>query len=120
MGKRRRKDKNHDVGDSMPGTVGDSDGTAHDGQDGPSFTPEDVKVTEPSGSHSKQQEKSESSRHGDNDTSESDKESVDSQEKSTRMKYAERYGNSWPEDRKRRFLREHEVSSEEMGWKLKE
>lgn len=120
MGKRRRKDKNHDVGDSMPGTVGDSDGTVHDRQDGATFTPEDVTVPEPSSSHSKQQEESESNQHDDNETSESDRESVDSQEKSTRMKYAGKYGDSWPEDRKRRFLKEHDVSAKEMGWKLKE
>lgn len=27
---RRRSDKSHDIGDSSPGTVGDSDGTIHD------------------------------------------------------------------------------------------
>jgi hypothetical protein len=120
MGKRRRKDKNHDVGDSMPGTVGDSNGTIHDGQDGATFNPEDETVTEPSSSHSRQQEKGESTENDDNGTSESDKELVDSEEKSTRMKYAEKYGNSWPEDRKRRFLEEHDVSASELGWKLKE
>ncbi|MFC7233474.1 hypothetical protein ACFQMM_22770 [Saliphagus sp. GCM10025308] len=39
---------------------------------------------------------------------------------SKRMKYAKRYGDSWPLDRKKRFLREHDVSASEMGWKLRE
>src|SRR6056297_3517962 len=113
MGKRRRKDKNHDVGDSMPGTVGDSDGTVHDEQDGPTFNPEDVTVPESSNNHSDQQEKSKSNRH-DNEVSEPDEDSKDSQKKSTRMKYAKRYGDSWPDDRKHRFLKDHDVSAKEM------
>jgi len=36
------------------------------------------------------------------------------------MKYAEKYGDTWPEDRKRRFLHEHDVSAREMGWQLTE
>ena len=41
FGKRHRSDGTHDVGDSMPGTIGDSEGVLHD-QSG--FTPisEDV------------------------------------------------------------------------------
>jgi len=113
MGKRRRKDKAHDVGDSSPGTVGDSQGTYHDRYDGPTFNPDEEEIPEPSQTQTRQN--SRETRH-----SESDNTSEEEPSQSKRMEYAKRYGDSWPEDRKRRFLREHDISAKEMGWRLTE
>lgn len=117
MGNRRRKDEDHDVGDSMPGTVGDSNGTVHDRRSGPTFDPDEAAVPEPT-SHQEESERSE--RKAEEETSESDTDSIKTEEKTARMESAEKYGDSWPEDRQRRFLREHNVSAKEMGWKLTE
>lgn len=117
MGNRRRKDEDHNVGDSMPGTVGDSDGAVHDRRSGPTFYPDEAAVPE---STSHQEESERAKRETEEETSESDTDSVETEEETTRMKYAEKYGDSWPEDRQRRFLREHDVSAKEMGWKLTE
>ena len=112
MGKRRREDKAHDVGDSMPGTVGDSQGTIHDRQGGPSFDPDDDVIVP--GESNNQSNKQHENDHSSNlNTRNEEKEG-----QTTRMKYAKKYGDSWPEDRRRRFLREHDVSAKEMGWKL--
>lgn len=113
MGKRRRKDKAHDVGDSSPGTVGDSQGTYHDRYQGPTFNPDEVEI--PEGKNSETGQKPQEPRHSE---SENTTEVEPSQTK--RMEYAKRYGDSWPDDRKRRFLREHDVSAKEMGWRLTE
>jgi hypothetical protein len=115
MGNRRRKDDAHDIGDSAPGTVGESQGTIHDGQDGPTFEPDDVTV--PSGS-TKQSDQHHTNSN--NTEAKSDSEDEEAESQSTRMEYAKRYGDSWPEDRQRRFLREHDVSAKEMGWTLTE
>jgi len=120
MGKRRRKDEDHDVGDSMPGTVGDSEGTIHDEKGTPSYDPEDVDVPEPSSNNSNHHQNKQSSQGEATETSASDQALVESEEKTTRMKYAQKYGDSWPEDRQRRFLNEHDVSAKEMNWKLTE
>ncbi|KAB1184816.1 MULTISPECIES: hypothetical protein [Haloferax] len=115
MGNRRRKDKAHDIGDSMPGTYGDSQGTIHDRQGGgPTFNPEDDVIV-PGEIHEQfnKEKPSSNNPNPDADTEEQD-------EISKRMRYAKRYGDSWPEDRKRRFLREHDVSAEKMGWKVTE
>ena len=114
MGKRRRKDKAHDIGDSMPGTVGDSKGTIHDGQGVPSFDPDEVDVPDGRNKHTNQQHENNSGSDKKSGVKEQDN------SKTTRMKYAEKYGDSWPEDRQRRFLREHNLSAKEMGWKLTE
>jgi hypothetical protein len=103
----------------MPGTVGDSDGTIHDGNSS-SYNPDNVEVPEPSSSNSNRQQAKVSSQKGDAETSASDRSLVESKEKTTRMKYAQKYGDSWPEGRQRRFLNEHDVSAKEMGWKLTE
>lgn len=114
MTERRRKDKAHDIGDSMPGTVGDSSGTIHDQFEGPSINPEDdVHVPAESNTQSTRQSKKP-------ENPQSNKNTEDSEGESTRMKYAKRHGDSWPEDRQRRFLREHNVSARKMGWKLTE
>ncbi|MFC3958915.1 hypothetical protein [Halovivax cerinus] len=114
MGKRRRKDGAHDIGDSMPGTVGDSQGSIHDRREGPTFDPEeDVIVPKPS----KKQKKDQNQK---NDRSEQSEDTEESEGMTTRMKYAKKYGDSWPESRQRRFLREHDVSAKEMGWKITE
>jgi hypothetical protein len=97
----------------MPGTVGDSKGTIHDGQGGPSFNPDDVVVPGERANQSNQQDE-------DTNSSEADTTTQETQTKSKRMKYAEKYGDTWPEDRKRRFLHEHDVSAREMGWQLTE
>lgn len=120
MGKRRRKDKDHDVGDSMPGTVGDSEGTIHDGQKGPSYDPDDVEVPEPSSNNSNHQQNKQSDQNEPTESSASDRSLEESEEKTTRMKYAQKYGDSWPEDRQRRFLNEHDITASEIGWKLTE
>jgi hypothetical protein len=114
MGKRRRKDEAHDVGDSMPGTVGDSQGTMHDQQGSPSFDPEDVTVP---GEKASQQEKEETESESSN---ENDRGLTMESGDSTRMRYAKKYGDSWPQSRQERFLREHDVSAAEMGWKVTE
>lgn len=113
MGNRRRKDEAHDIGDSMPGTIGDSQGTIHDSQGGPSFDPSEAVVP-------KENNKQSNRQHEDDSSSESDTVSEKSESVSTRMKYAKKYGDSWPEDRQRRFLREHDITAKEMGWKLTE
>lgn len=114
MPEERRKDKTHDVGDSMPGTVGDSKGTFHDRLGGQSFIPEedviDLEENQTQSDHEREKQ----------EDSQSENVSGSQGEESTRMKYAKRYGDSWPEDRKRRFLREHDVSAREMDWKLTE
>lgn len=114
MGKRRRKDKAHDIGDSMPGTVGDSQGAVHDRRDGPSFDPED-EVIVPDGNNEQSNEEHKSNNSPNTNTCESPEES-----QTKRMKYAKKYGSSWPETRQRRFLSEHNVSAKEMNWKLTE
>ena len=114
MGERWRKDKAHDIGDSMPGTVGDSQGTIHDQRGGPSFDPDDDVIV-PSESNNQSNKQHENDHSSNPNTHNEEKEG-----QTTRMKYAEKYGDSWPEDRQRRFLREHDVSATEMGWKLTE
>jgi len=110
MGDQRRKDKVHDIGDSMPGTVGDSKGTIHDQRGGPSFNPEDVTIpSETEDNHNTNTE--------DEPSDDTKQVQEQSNEKSTRMKYAEKYGDTWPEDRQRRFLREHNMSAKDMGLK---
>lgn len=113
MGNRRRNDEAHDVGDSMPGTVGDSDGTIHDRRGGPTFDPDEAEVPGESNEESNQQNEDENESESETGGKEEDSEN-------TRMKYAKKYGDSWPEDRQRRFLREHDVSAKEMGWKITE
>lgn len=114
MANRRRKDQAHDVGDSMPGTVGDSEGTIHDRIEGQTVNPEDnVIIPGETNTESHQQRKEQGNPQSEDNTE-------DRGGESTRMKYAKRYGDSWPEDRQRRFLREHDVSASEMGWKLTE
>ena len=122
MGKRRRKDKAHDVGDSKPGTVGDSQGTIHDRRGGPSFDPEDVDVPGESSKQTNHQHEGNqnSTSDEDNKSSTTESETEESEEEGTRMKYAKKYGESWPVDRQRRFLREHDLSAKDMGWKLTE
>jgi hypothetical protein len=117
-GNRRRKDKAHDIGDSMPGTYGDSQGTVHDRQGRmPTVNPEDdVEVWVPNEEQNTQSRETSPEKHREQSGSAPDA----SSEETTRMKYAKRYGDSWPVDRKRRFLREHDVTAEEMGWKLRE
>lgn len=44
MGNRRRRDKAHDIGDSMPGTEGHSEGTFHDRYDTQTFDPSEDDV----------------------------------------------------------------------------
>jgi len=44
MSNKRRKDKAHDIGDSMPGTPGHSEGTFHDRQQTQSFDPSENNV----------------------------------------------------------------------------
>ena len=44
MGNKRRRDKAHDIGDSMPGTVGQSEGTFHDRQGTQTFDPSENDV----------------------------------------------------------------------------
>jgi len=44
MSNKRRKDKAHDIGDSMPGTPGHSEGTFHDRQRTQSFDPSENDV----------------------------------------------------------------------------
>lgn len=117
MGKRRRKDKAHDVGDSMPGTVGDSQGTIHDGQGVPTFDPEEVTVPDEGHKHSNQHHENKSSSTRETAVEEQKEEE---EEQTTRMKYAKKYGDSWPENRQRRFLSEHDMTAKEMGWKLTE
>lgn len=118
MTNNRRKDQAYDVGESMPGTVGDSQGTVDDRLGGQSFDPEDDVVnpdenhTNSSGNHEDQKTSSSNENTREAESEES------TEEESTRMKYAKRYGDSWPESRKRRFLREHDVSAREMGWKV--
>jgi len=117
MGKRRREDDAHDVGDSMPGTVGDSDGTIHDRRGGPSFDLEEVDVPDEDNKQSNQQQ----DENGNNQSKKSESQpEKQSKGETTRMKYAKKYGDSWPEDRQCRFLQEHDKSAKEMGWKLTE
>lgn len=126
---RRRKDKAHDIGDSSPGTTGDSHGTFHDQMGGgPTFDP-DAESTmseaetnrylglNSSKNQSKTKEQKKNSKKGREQQQESNQES---EKESTRMYYAKRYGDSWPLERQKRFLREHDMSAREMGWKLKE
>ncbi|WP_143823963.1 hypothetical protein [Natronorubrum thiooxidans] len=129
---RRRKDKAHDVGDSSPGTVGDSQGTFHDRiGGGPSFDPDDQntmsesEVNEYLGqSNSKNQSKKKNKQNKksrvNKENSERSKSNQESQNNSKRMRYARRYGDSWSTKQKMQFLQEHDVSASEMGWKLKE
>lgn len=117
MGKRRREDDAHDVGDSMPGTVGDSEGTIHDRRGGPSFDPEEVDVPHEDNEQSNHQQ--DERRNNQPKESES-QDHQESEAETTRMKYAKKYGDSWPVERQRRFLREHDISAKEMGWKLTE
>jgi len=117
MGKRRRKDKAHDVGDSMPGTVGDSQGTIHDGQGVPTFTPDEAAVpAERNKPPNQRHENKSSSNHG----TAIEEQQKEEEKQTTRMEYAKKYGDSWPGNRQRRFLREHDVTAKEMGWKLTE
>ena len=51
-----RSDPHHDVGDSMPGTVGDSEGTLHDRLGEIPSVEEDVEVYEP-GQQARQDER---------------------------------------------------------------
>ena len=44
MRNNRREDKHHDVGDSMPGTEGYSEGTLHDTQNTQTFDPSEREV----------------------------------------------------------------------------
>jgi hypothetical protein len=114
VGKKRRQDEAHDVGDSMPGTVGDSDGTIHDRRGGPTFNDEEVTV--PGESNTQKNNQDTESETNDEETSVDDEDNG----QSTRMKYAKRYGDSWPEDRQKNFLQEHNVSASDMRWKLTE
>ncbi|WP_284008145.1 hypothetical protein [Haloarcula pelagica] len=121
MSNKRRKDTAHDVGDSMPGTVGDSKGTIHDRQGGPSFDPEDVEVPGENNTQSNQQhEHTDSQKQTNKDTSTGETNTEESTKQSKRMKYAKKYGESWPVERQRRFLEEHDVSAKDMGWRLTE
>lgn len=132
MGNRRRKDDAHDIGDSMPGTVGDSQGTIHYDRDIASFDPEDVTVPEETGeSHNKATEETTVSRLREAHKEKSEKpnwpESAEQPKtrkeetgETSRMRSAEKYGDSWPEERQHRFLREHDLSAEDMGWKVTE
>lgn len=119
MGNKRRKDKVHDIGDSMPGTVGDSDGTIHDRQDIAAYNPESVTVPGESATHKSETSHNDSNTGTEHAAAEADAKDEDDN-KTTRMTYAERYGDSWPEDRQRRFLKEHDITAREMGWTLRE
>jgi len=131
---RRRKDKAHDVGDSSPGTYGDSQGTFHDRMGGgPTFDPdaentlsetESNKFTGSNESNQRTREKNRS--HQQKESKKSDRKGFNGKSKqatkkdSKRMEYAKRYGDSWPVKRQKRFLQEHELSASDMGWSLKE
>jgi len=112
----RREDDAHDVGDSTPGTVGDSQGTVYDRRGAPSFDPNDIVEFEGSHQSSHRDSKQENGRE---DTTEENRHAETEEKDTKRMRYAKKYGDSWPEDRKRRFLNEYDVSGEEMGWRLK-
>ena len=120
MGNKRRKDKAHDVGDSMPGTVGDSDGTIHDRRDGPTFDPEEVEAQSQTATSTNRQKQTGDQQQESSGGSTGNGDTGQTEEQSKRMKYAAKYGDSWPTKRQRRFLREHDVSAKEMGWKLTE
>ena len=120
MGKRRRKDKNHDVGDSMPGTIGDSKGTIHDGKNSPSHDPDDAEIPESSSDNSNHRKNKQSTQREATKTSTSDRSLVEPDKKSKKMKYAQKYGDSWPRDKQQQFLSAHDVSAKEMGWQLTE
>jgi len=104
----------------MPGTVGDSEGTIHDRRGGPSFDPEDVEVPRENNTQSNQQHEDTASQQTSKDSSAVETNNEESEEQGKRMKYAKKYGESWPVDRQRRFLEEHNVSAKDMGWKLTE
>lgn len=128
----RRKDEAHDIGDSSPGTTGDSRGTFHDRiGSGQTFTPDSEKtmseeeVDEYLGNARIDTTSEESNGHQNEPRQQrADTEKFqtkqESGEESKRMKYAKRYGDSWPSERQERFLRAHDVSVREVGWKLKE
>jgi len=135
---RRRKDKAHDVGDSSPGTFGDSQGTHHDRLGGgPTFDPDAENTlseaesnryvgTDESNHRSAQKSDSENQTHQKQGTQKSDENGQSEQpgqettKDTKRMLYAKKYGDSWPAKRQKRFLEEHDISASEMGWSLKE
>lgn len=126
MGNKRRSDKAHDIGDPMPGTVGDSDGTIHDRQGTRTYDPDSVTVPDESETYESEAHTTDSATDTEHATEESPVDDAGAEDdgesggKSTRMEYAERYGDSWPESRQRRFLAEHDVTAREMGWTLTE
>ncbi|MFD1641810.1 hypothetical protein [Halohasta litorea] len=135
---RRRKDKAHDVGDSSPGTFGDSQGTHHDRMGGgPTFDPDADNTlseaesnqyvgTDKSNHRSTQKGESNKNPRQNRDSEVSDtnglagKSKQETENDSKRMEYAKRYGDSWPVTRQKRFLKEHDISASEMGWSIKE
>ncbi len=144
MGDRKKRYPSFGIGESMPGTVGDSQGTHHDRQDGASFNPEDdieipLSKGERRAQHERRVERNRRQRQGKADSPNQSKQPPGKSKQSgkqqgrnrrdnrhmgeadgKRMRSAREYGDSWPADRQRRFLREHGVTAAEMGWTLTE
>ncbi|MDS0300930.1 AAA domain-containing protein [Halogeometricum sp. S1BR25-6] len=109
------------------GTTGDSQETFHDRMDsGPTCDPDaentmsEDKANQDLGENSSknQSENKKESKNGNDRKQKKNKSNQETKEDSTRMYYAKRYGDSWPLEQKKQFLREHNVSAARMGWKV--
>jgi len=111
MGKKRRNDEDFTIGESAPGTTGDSDGTDHDGPKSPMAIIHDrregellsaaeveefLNPTDPSEIHPHHEPKEISSESYDGD----DLADEDIEKIKTVKKYEGRYSDYWPDEAK--------------------
>jgi len=92
MGDKRREDDDFDIGESMPGTTGDSNGTHHDDRESPManiHNRRDGELIE------LEDDTDPSEKHPDHEPKE-----LDEKEKEEKIaaKYASRYSHYWPDD----------------------
>ncbi|MHC3379060.1 hypothetical protein [Haloarcula sp. H-GB5] len=119
MGKKRRKNKEHKIGESMPGTVGDSKGTYHDDASSPMANVHNRRNGELiSGREADRYlnpEKYKSENPSSGETNPSDCEYGFPLTK--REKSAVKYGHYWTPEQKREFLNsDTELTVDDLGW----
>jgi len=124
MGNKRRKDKNHKIGDSAPGTVGDSKGTYHGDSNSPMANIHNRRSGEllsyeevDEYLHPEKYEDESGSKAEHSDDQGSDQYDYQYGFPLTQAeKSALKYGHYWPEEKQREFLEGTDLTAEDLDW----
>jgi hypothetical protein len=122
VSEKRREDEAHEVGDSTPGTVGDSDGTSHDDPESPTVDIRDRQQGELLSESETEDFLDDSEDTRPKQKSREERLSEEEYERQEREKLVHRsaknYGHYWSEEKQLEYLEAYGKTPEEMEWEL--